>query len=54
MSRKSRTSSKRRKTGKRSREYVEIDQDLKEEFARLEQEEAGEEEWEEFCQRERT
>ena len=54
MSRKSRTSSKRRKTGKRSREYVEIDRDLKEEFARLEQEEAGEEEWEEFCQRERT
>ena len=33
---------------------MEIDRDLEEEFARLEQEEAGEEEWKEFCQRERT
>ena len=32
---------------------MEVDRDLEEEFVRLEQEEAGEEEWEEFCRREK-
>ena len=47
------TSSKRRKTGKSGRGFVEVDRDLEEDFARMDQEEAGEEEWAKFCQREK-
>ena len=52
-SRTSKTSSKRRKTGRGGRGFVEVDRDLEEELVRLEQENADEEEWAEFCRGEK-